>query len=186
MSRHCSAIPSAAKNLWPIWMRRARGSRRGAVPFRAPPSWSSAAAMRRGPRRSPQPCWRRRGFNPPDGAPKGYGGFIRLEKLLMLKPDLVFVKDPPIGGERSGFALFHASGDGGLVSAGAAHRAADALHHVRRAGAGGGVRLSGGGVAEIKSVTPTHASTMRASASSPSVSAAGPGCRISADLISCS
>jgi iron complex transport system substrate-binding protein len=35
------------------------------------------------------------GLKSPPGAPKGYGGFIPLEKLLMLKPDLVFVKDPP-------------------------------------------------------------------------------------------
>ena len=35
------------------------------------------------------------GLTSPPGAPKGYGGFIPLEKLLMLKPDLVFVKDPP-------------------------------------------------------------------------------------------
>lgn len=35
------------------------------------------------------------GLAPPLGAPAGYGGFIPLEKLLMLKPDLVFLKDPP-------------------------------------------------------------------------------------------
>jgi iron complex transport system substrate-binding protein len=35
------------------------------------------------------------GLSPPLGAPPGYGGFIPLEKLLMFKPDLVFVKDPP-------------------------------------------------------------------------------------------
>jgi iron complex transport system substrate-binding protein len=35
------------------------------------------------------------GLGPPPGAPKGYGGFIPLEKLLLLKADLVFVKDPP-------------------------------------------------------------------------------------------
>jgi iron complex transport system substrate-binding protein len=35
------------------------------------------------------------GLKSPAGSPKGYGGFIRLEKLLMLKPDIVFVKDPP-------------------------------------------------------------------------------------------
>ncbi len=35
------------------------------------------------------------GLKPPAGAPAGYGGFISLEKLLMLKPDLVFLKDPP-------------------------------------------------------------------------------------------
>jgi iron complex transport system substrate-binding protein len=35
------------------------------------------------------------GLKPPPGAPAGYGGFIPLEKLLVLKPDLVFLKDPP-------------------------------------------------------------------------------------------
>jgi len=35
------------------------------------------------------------GLKPPAGAPAGYGGFIPLEKLMMLKPDLVFLKDPP-------------------------------------------------------------------------------------------
>lgn len=36
------------------------------------------------------------GLKPPAGAPAGYGGFIPLEKLMMLKPDLVFLKDPPV------------------------------------------------------------------------------------------
>lgn len=35
------------------------------------------------------------GLKPPAGAPAGYGGFIPLEKLLVLKPDIVFLKDPP-------------------------------------------------------------------------------------------
>ena len=35
------------------------------------------------------------GLQPPVGAPAGYGGFIPLEKFLILKPDLVFLKDPP-------------------------------------------------------------------------------------------
>jgi iron complex transport system substrate-binding protein len=35
------------------------------------------------------------GLKPPAGAPAGYGGFIPLEKLLLLKPDVVFLKDPP-------------------------------------------------------------------------------------------
>ncbi len=35
------------------------------------------------------------GFRPPPGAPAGYGGFISLERFLMLKPDFVFLKDPP-------------------------------------------------------------------------------------------
>jgi iron complex transport system substrate-binding protein len=35
------------------------------------------------------------GMKPPAGAPAGYGGFIPLEKFLVLKPDIVFLKDPP-------------------------------------------------------------------------------------------
>lgn len=35
------------------------------------------------------------GLKPPAGAPAGYGGFIPLEKLLVMKPDIVFLKDPP-------------------------------------------------------------------------------------------
>jgi iron complex transport system substrate-binding protein len=35
------------------------------------------------------------GLRPPEGAPASFGGFVPLEKLLMLKPDLVFLKDPP-------------------------------------------------------------------------------------------
>ena len=35
------------------------------------------------------------GLRPPAGAPGSIGGFVPLEKLLMIKPDLVFLKDPP-------------------------------------------------------------------------------------------
>lgn len=35
------------------------------------------------------------GMKPPAGAPAGYGGFIPLEKFLVLKPDVIFLKDPP-------------------------------------------------------------------------------------------
>jgi iron complex transport system substrate-binding protein len=35
------------------------------------------------------------GLRPPEGAPESFGGFVPLERLLMLKPDLVFLKDPP-------------------------------------------------------------------------------------------
>jgi iron complex transport system substrate-binding protein len=35
------------------------------------------------------------GLRPPKGAPASIGGFVPLEKLLMIKPDLVFLKDPP-------------------------------------------------------------------------------------------
>jgi iron complex transport system substrate-binding protein len=46
------------------------------------------------------------GLSPPPGAPPGYGGFIALEKLLMLKPDLVFVKDPPSAPDDQGALYF--------------------------------------------------------------------------------
>jgi iron complex transport system substrate-binding protein len=35
------------------------------------------------------------GLRPPAGAPGGIGGFVSLERLLMLKPDVLFLKDPP-------------------------------------------------------------------------------------------
>ncbi len=48
------------------------------------------------------------GLKSPPGAPKGYGGFIPLEKLLMLKSDLVFVKDPPSApGDQGALYLMH-------------------------------------------------------------------------------
>jgi iron complex transport system substrate-binding protein len=46
------------------------------------------------------------GLQSPPGAPAGYGGFIPLEKLLMLKPDLVFVKDPPSAPDDQGALYF--------------------------------------------------------------------------------
>jgi iron complex transport system substrate-binding protein len=36
------------------------------------------------------------GLKPPAGAPTGFGGFVSLEALVMLRPDLVFLKDPPV------------------------------------------------------------------------------------------
>lgn len=45
------------------------------------------------------------GLKPPAGAPAGYGGFIPLEKFLVLKPDFVFLKDPPSAATDQG-ALF--------------------------------------------------------------------------------
>lgn len=34
-------------------------------------------------------------FTTPPGTPQSFGGFLPLEKLLMMKPDMVFLKDPP-------------------------------------------------------------------------------------------
>lgn len=45
------------------------------------------------------------GLRPPAGAPSGYGGFVSLEKLLMLRPDLLVLKDAPAKAEDQG-ALF--------------------------------------------------------------------------------
>ena len=46
------------------------------------------------------------GLQPPSGAPSGYGGFLPLEKLLMIKPDLVFLKDPPQRANDQGALFF--------------------------------------------------------------------------------
>jgi iron complex transport system substrate-binding protein len=35
------------------------------------------------------------GFVPPPNAPSGYGGFLPMERLLTLRPDVLFLKDPP-------------------------------------------------------------------------------------------
>jgi iron complex transport system substrate-binding protein len=35
------------------------------------------------------------GLLPPAGAPEGYGGFVPLEKVLMLHPDVLVLRDPP-------------------------------------------------------------------------------------------
>jgi iron complex transport system substrate-binding protein len=42
------------------------------------------------------------GLRPPAGAPAGYGGFVSLEKLLMLRPDLLVLKDAPQQAEDQG------------------------------------------------------------------------------------
>src|SRR5205823_6324758 len=46
------------------------------------------------------------GFRPPVGSPAGYGGFIPLERLLMLRPDIVFLKDPPVEASDQGALFF--------------------------------------------------------------------------------
>jgi iron complex transport system substrate-binding protein len=46
------------------------------------------------------------GLQPPSGAPSGYGGFLPLEKLLVLRPDLVFLKDPPAQPSDQGALFF--------------------------------------------------------------------------------
>lgn len=45
------------------------------------------------------------GLSSPRGAPSGFGGFVSLEGLLTLKPDVIFTKDAPIEASDQG-ALF--------------------------------------------------------------------------------
>jgi iron complex transport system substrate-binding protein len=48
------------------------------------------------------------GLHPPPGAPRGYGGFVPLEQLLMLHPDALFLKDPPAEpGDQGALFLTH-------------------------------------------------------------------------------
>lgn len=48
------------------------------------------------------------GLRPPPGAPRGYGGFVPLERLLMLRPDMLFLKDPPAEpGDQGALFLTH-------------------------------------------------------------------------------
>jgi iron complex transport system substrate-binding protein len=46
------------------------------------------------------------GLKPPSGAPSGFGGFLPLEKLLVLRPDLIFLKDPPAQPSDQGALFF--------------------------------------------------------------------------------
>jgi iron complex transport system substrate-binding protein len=46
------------------------------------------------------------GFVPPHGSPLGYGGFLPLEQLITLRPDLLFVKDPPARPNDQGSVFF--------------------------------------------------------------------------------
>jgi iron complex transport system substrate-binding protein len=45
------------------------------------------------------------GLTPPEGAPSGLGGFIPLERLVMLRPDLLVVHDP-VGEPRDQGSVF--------------------------------------------------------------------------------
>jgi iron complex transport system substrate-binding protein len=48
------------------------------------------------------------GLRPPPAAPASFGGFVPLERLLMLHPDLVFMKDPPASpGDQGALYMTH-------------------------------------------------------------------------------
>ena len=46
------------------------------------------------------------GFRLPAGAPSGYGGYMPLETLLVTRPDVLVLKDPPLQAEDQGALFF--------------------------------------------------------------------------------
>jgi iron complex transport system substrate-binding protein len=46
------------------------------------------------------------GLKLPAGAPSGYGGYMSLEKLLVTRPDVLVLKDPPLQAEDQGALFF--------------------------------------------------------------------------------
>lgn len=46
------------------------------------------------------------GLRPPSGGPRGYGGYISLEALLMIRPDFLVLKDAPAEAEDQGALFF--------------------------------------------------------------------------------
>jgi iron complex transport system substrate-binding protein len=46
------------------------------------------------------------GLRTPAGAPSGYGGYISLESLLVVRPDVLVLKDPPLQAEDQGALFF--------------------------------------------------------------------------------
>ena len=47
------------------------------------------------------------GLNPPSGAPPGYGGYVPLEKLLMLRPDVIVLNNLPRESDQGSYNLSH-------------------------------------------------------------------------------
>jgi iron complex transport system substrate-binding protein len=47
------------------------------------------------------------GLKPPPGAPRGYGGYVQLERLLVLRPDVIVLNNPPGTGDQGSYNLSH-------------------------------------------------------------------------------
>jgi iron complex transport system substrate-binding protein len=47
------------------------------------------------------------GLKPPPGAPSGYGGYVPLERLLMLRPDVIVLNNLPRESDQGGYNLSH-------------------------------------------------------------------------------
>ena len=137
-----SAIPNAA--------RRSRGAGAGRAKARAAFRIATHGAGDRARRlcggsaepRRRDACGRR--IEPPPGAPSGYGGFVSLEQLLVMQPDILVLKDAPDQASDQGALFLTHPALACTLSAGAAHQSAGALHAVRRACAARRAGISGG------------------------------------------
>jgi len=47
------------------------------------------------------------GLKPPSGAPPGYGGYVPLERLLMLRPDVIVLNNPASRSDQGSYNLSH-------------------------------------------------------------------------------
>ena len=98
----------------------ARGApaRRAEAAASRPRCWSTAAATRRASAASRPRCSPRPGLMPPPGAPPGYGGYVPLERLLMLRPDVIVLNDLPSEAGRAGQLQSQPPGAARALSAG--------------------------------------------------------------------
>ncbi len=120
----------------------------------SPRCWSTAAVTRRATQSLAAALLAEAGLKPPPGAPPGYGGYVPLEKLLMLRPDAIVLNNLPRESDQGSYNLSHPALDRAL-SAAAAHRAAATLHDLRRRRADRGVRLSRGAADAAAAQSPT-------------------------------
>ena len=170
-------------------MRRARGCARRRGRRHRPRCWSAMAATRSGRQSLAAALMAEAGLEPPPGAPPGYGGYVPLEKLLDAAPgrDRGDV-EPARAAGRAGRGLSHASG----AARRSIRRSAASCCRARYTLCGGPSLVAAFDYLTERDALAAAALELRrpfarrcaTSASSPSVSAAGPGCRISGDLIS--
>ena len=76
-------------------MRRARACMLRRSRRLRPRCWSIAAATRPATHSLAAALLAEAGLKPPPGAPPGYGGYVPLEKLLMLRPDAIVLNNLP-------------------------------------------------------------------------------------------
>lgn len=76
------------------------------------PSWRSALLVNRGgytagERSLAAALLEEAGLKPPPGAPPGYGGYVPLERLLMLRPDAIVLNNLPRESDQGSYNLSH-------------------------------------------------------------------------------